>query len=80
MSDQLYFLDTKYGCGGVIVKDNKVYKTCPLYKWMIGKPFGEVLNNLVRANALRKYEAVGDIEEEEENGGLLPSIPENNGA
>jgi hypothetical protein len=75
----MYYLDTKYGCGGVIVKNDKVTETCPLYKWMMGKTIGEVLNNLVRANALKKYEVLSDIKEEID-GRLLPSIPENNGA
>lgn len=79
MSDQLYYLDTKYGCGGVIVKNEKVVETCPLYKWMMGKPIGQVLNNLVRANALKKYEVMSDMEEEN-NVRLLPILPENNGA
>jgi hypothetical protein len=79
MSDKIYYLDTKYGCGGVIVKNDKVTETCPLYKWMMGKTIGEVLNNLVRANALKKYEVLSDIKEEID-GRLLPSIPENNGA
>jgi hypothetical protein len=79
MNDKLYYLDTKYGCGGVIVKKDIVTETCPLYKWMMGKPIGEVLNNLVRANALKKYEVLSDIEEELD-GRLLPIIPDNNGA
>lgn len=79
MSDQLYYLDTKYGCGGVIVKNEKVVETCPLYKWMLGKSIGQVLNNLVRANALKKYEVMSDMEEEN-NVRLLPILPENNGA
>lgn len=78
MSEKIYYLDTKYGCGGVIVKKDKVTETCPLYKWMLGKTIGEVLNNLVRANALKKYEVISDIEEEID-GRLLPGIPDNDG-
>lgn len=58
MREQCYYLDTKYGCGGVVVRDDSVFETCPLYKWMIGKKWGEVLNNLIRANALKKYEVL----------------------
>jgi hypothetical protein len=49
----LYRLDTKYGCGGVRVgQSGDINETCPLYKWMMGKKFVEVLNGLKRSNKL----------------------------
>lgn len=78
MSEQMYYLDTTYGCGGVIVKDEIVSETCPLYKWMQGKKWNEVLGDLIRANILKKYESSPNFEEIED-GRLLPSIQDNNG-
>jgi hypothetical protein len=49
----LYYLDTKYGCGGVVVGQNGyINETCPLYKWMFGKRFREVLRGLKVGNRL----------------------------
>jgi len=49
----LYRLDTKYGCGGVVVNQGGlIVETCPLYRWMIGKPFRTILDSLKKAKAL----------------------------
>jgi hypothetical protein len=57
----LYRLDTKYGCGGVVVGQNShVNETCPLYRWMFGKPFREVLSGLKRANKLYSCKKIAE--------------------
>ena len=49
----LYYVDTKYGCGGVEVNESgRIVKTCPLYRWMLNKSLGEVLGGLKRAKKL----------------------------
>lgn len=49
----LYRLDTKYGCGGVRVGETGyINETCPLYRWMQGKRFREVMDSLKRGRKL----------------------------
>lgn len=49
----MYRLDTNYGCGGVVVgQDGHINETCPLYRWMMGKKFIDVLSGLKRSNKL----------------------------
>jgi len=49
----LYRLDTKYGCGGVVVGQNGfINETCPLYRWMLNKLFKDVLRGLKQSNKL----------------------------
>jgi hypothetical protein len=38
----LYSVDTGYACGGIVVEDGVVKEAAPIFKWMIGKTFGEV--------------------------------------
>ena len=55
----LYLVDTKYGCGGVRVgQDGCINETCPLYRWMMGKKFVEVLNGLKRSYKLNSCKKV----------------------
>jgi len=43
----LYWVNTKYGCGGVRVGESgRINETCPLYRWMEGKSFKEVISGL----------------------------------
>jgi hypothetical protein len=56
MPEQSYFIETIYGNGGVVVKDDVVSETSSLYSWMIGRKWGEVLKELIKSNSLRKYE------------------------
>lgn len=57
----LYRLDTKYGCGGVVVgQSGYINETCPLYKWMFGKRFSEVLRNLKKAKKLYSCKKIID--------------------
>ena len=47
----LYRLDTKYGCGGVVVGESgHINQTCPVYEWMLEKRFREVIRELKKAN------------------------------
>jgi len=49
----LYRLDTEYGCGGVVVSQGGlIVETCPLYRWMMGKPFRTILSSLKRTKKL----------------------------
>jgi len=57
----LYRLDTKYGCGGVVVGQNgSINETCPIYRWMFGKPFREVLSGLKRSNKLYSCKKIAE--------------------
>ncbi len=56
-----YRLDTKYGCGGIITNQGGlIVKTCPLYRWMIGKPFRDVINSLKKAKKLYSCHKLSD--------------------
>lgn len=35
-------IDTGYANGGVIVRDGLIIFTCPIYQWMVGKPWDQV--------------------------------------
>ena len=35
--DKLYQITLSYCCAGIIVENNIVKKTAPIFKWMIGK-------------------------------------------
>ena len=41
-----YWLNVTYACGFVGVLNGKVVETCPIFKWMIGKSWENVLINL----------------------------------
>ena len=59
--DKLYYMDTKYGCGGVIVNDTGyIVETCPLYRWMLRKSLEEVLRGLRRSNKLYRCALTGE--------------------
>lgn len=56
----LYYLDTKYGCGGVIVDDRGyIVEACPLYRWMLRKTLEEVLRGLKWSKKLYRCVKVG---------------------
>lgn len=38
----LYFIDTGYAYGGIIVEDDICIKAAPIFKWMIGKKLSEI--------------------------------------
>jgi hypothetical protein len=58
---KFYRLDTKYGCGGVIVSQGGlILETCPLYRWMSGKPFREVLASLKKSKKLYSCHRLSD--------------------
>jgi hypothetical protein len=49
----LYWVNTKYGCGGVVVGDSGIInETCPLYRWMKRKSFKEVIRGLKKSKKL----------------------------
>ncbi len=57
----LYRLDTKYGCGGVVVNEmGDIYETCPLYHWMLSKPFYEVLRGLKSSKKLYSCKKISE--------------------
>jgi len=56
MSEQAYFIETIYGSGEVIVKDNVVSESSPVYASMIGKKWDEIIKELIRLNSLKRYE------------------------
>jgi len=67
----LYRLDTKYGCGGVVVNEmGMINETCPLYKWMLNKTLPEVLRGL---KLTKKLYSCKKIKEEEYYGVLQKS-------
>jgi len=67
----LYRLDTKYGCGGVVVNEMGIInETCPLYNWMLTKPFYDVLRGLKNA---KKLYSCKKIREENYHGMLRES-------
>jgi len=42
----LIFIDTGYACAGIVITDNetrKVIKAAPIYRWMVGKTYEEVM-------------------------------------
>ena len=57
----LYYLDTKYGCGGVEVNKNGIItRTCPLYRWMSNKPLKSVLRGLKKSKKLNSCKKIGE--------------------
>ena len=57
----LYYIDTKYGCGGVVVgQGGRIIETCPLYKWMLRKPLTEVLRGLRNSKKLNSCKKIPD--------------------
>lgn len=51
--DGEYSIDTTYACGLVTVQAGRVkWPAAPIYKWMIGRPFYEVVEILKRNNQL----------------------------
>lgn len=50
----LYWVDTCYACGGVLVWRGYVVGTCPIYRKLLGKPWRDVPNLLGRS--LRRIE------------------------
>ncbi len=49
---ELHWLNTTYACGAVFVSDGTISDSCPIYKWMRGKPLKFVLNYLRRKKQL----------------------------
>lgn len=39
---KLYQVDTGYACAGVVVENDIVMETAPIFKWMIGKDWSSV--------------------------------------
>jgi len=56
--ERLFWLNTKYACGGIVVKNNKVVDTAPIYKWMRNKTLTFVLNYLRKKGTLIKCHEV----------------------
>jgi hypothetical protein len=57
----LYRLDTKYGCGGVVVGESGyINETCPLYRWMLNKRFSEVLSGLKKGKKLYSCKRIAE--------------------
>lgn len=40
---ELWRVETKYACAGVLVRDGIVVEAAPIYRWMSGKSWAEVL-------------------------------------
>jgi hypothetical protein len=56
---KMYAVDAGYAYGGVIVEDGKVISAPPIFKWMIGKEWGQVLT---WRKILNVAEVVGEAE------------------
>ena len=56
--ERLFWLNTTYACGGIIVKNNKVVETAPIYKWMKNKTLVFILNYLKQKGTLIKCHEV----------------------
>jgi len=40
----MYWIDTGWACGGVIVQDGIIVETAPIFKTFIGQPVKNILN------------------------------------
>jgi len=40
--DVLWFIDSGYGCGGVITRDRKIIETAPIFKRFIGRNISSI--------------------------------------
>lgn len=61
MKETLIWLNTTYGCGGIIINDNNVViKSCPLYRWMTGKKFKYVIEILDKKGRLKQYRKISN--------------------
>jgi len=40
--EELYQITLSYACAGIIVKNNIVVKTAPIFHWMIGKNLNQI--------------------------------------
>lgn len=47
-----YWLNTTYACGMISTLNGTIYRTCPIYKWMIGKTPNYILRYLKRTKRL----------------------------
>lgn len=56
--EKLYWLNTSYACGGLIVKNNLITDAAPIYKWMKGKTVGYVINYLKKKGSFRNCHEV----------------------
>ena len=61
MSD-LYWLNTTYACGGIVIKEDLIIDSCPIYQWMRGHTLGYVLQYLRREKRLIDCVKVTDQE------------------
>jgi hypothetical protein len=39
---ELYQITLSYACAGIVVQDNIVIKTAPIFNWMIGKKLNQI--------------------------------------
>lgn len=42
-AERLYLVSTSYSSAGVVVKDGEVVDAAPIYRWMVGKRWEDVL-------------------------------------
>ncbi len=60
MKEYLYWLNTTYCCGGIVINErNVIIDSCPLYKWMRGKTLKYVIKYLDKKGKLKQYRKVG---------------------
>jgi hypothetical protein len=44
MEEELYQITLSYACGGVVIQNNLVIRTAPIFNWMLGKDLNEIKN------------------------------------
>lgn len=59
MKENLYWLNTTWGCGGILTNDkNIITGSCPLYGWMKGNKLSYILKYLDKKRVLRKCKKI----------------------
>lgn len=43
-TETLIQIDTGYACAGIIVRDGRVVEAAPIFRWMLGKKWFDVVN------------------------------------
>jgi len=57
----LYYIDTGYGCGGVITnKKNIIVETAPIFKWTKGKHINYVTTYFKKKKQLKQFKKAGE--------------------
>ena len=48
----LYRIVLPYACGGLIVRDNIIIDSAPIFKWMINKRLSEIKKWIIKKNGI----------------------------